>query len=94
MNNQNFAIGILSVTAVILLVGLVVMGTLTQQQVRASGMNDRSGDYVLLTSEWRSGRELLWVLDARSEVLGMYYFDPQVARLGLYGKVFLARGPR
>jgi len=85
MNNQsqNLVIGVLSVTATILLVGLILMGTFGQQQAKGFAHQDRGGDYVMLTSQWRGERELLWILDARSENIGMYYFDPQRARLEL-----------
>lgn len=83
MNNQNFTIGILTVTATILLVGLLLLGTMSQQEARAYAQIDRGGDYVMLTAQWRGDRELLWVFDARSQALGLYYFDPRAARLEL-----------
>ncbi len=80
MNHQNFAIGILSVTATILLVGLILLGSMSQQEASALHV-DRGGDYVLLTSQWQSDREVLWVLDARSQVLGLYYMQGGALRL-------------
>jgi hypothetical protein len=85
MNNQNLAIGILSVTATILLVGLILLGTMTQQEAKGFAQIDRGGDYIMLTSQFRSSKELLWILDARSQIMGMYYFDPQRVRLELVG---------
>ena len=89
MNNQNFAIGVLTVTATILLVGLVLMGTISQQQAQAFSQIDRGGDYILLTSQWRAEHELLWVLDARAKVLGMYHFEPRRSRLELIDVISL-----
>ena len=83
MNNQNFTIGVLTVTATILLVGVILMGTIGQQRAQAFSQIDRGGDYVMVTSQWRSQHELLWVLDARSQVLGLYFFEPRRARLEL-----------
>jgi hypothetical protein len=87
--NQNLAIAVLTVTATILLVGVLLLGTLSQQQAQAASQVDRGGDYVLLTSQWRTQYELLWVLDARSQVLGMYYFAPRAARLELIDTIDL-----
>lgn len=83
MNNQNVTIGVLTVTATILLVGLLLMGMIGQQEARAFAQIDRGGDYILVTSQWRADREVLWVFDARSQVLGLYYFDPRTTRLDL-----------
>lgn len=83
MNQQNFAIGILSVTATILLVGILLMGTLAPQEAQGYAQIDRGGDYVMLTSQWRLSDEVLWILDGRSQMLGLYYFNPDRARLEL-----------
>ncbi len=90
MNNQNFTIGVLTVTATILLVGLILMGTIGQRPAQAFGQLDRGGDYVMVTSQWLNGRELLWVLDGRSQVLGMYHFEPRRARLELVDTILLS----
>ncbi len=91
MNNENLAIGILTVTATILLVGLLLIGTVGQE-AKAGSQHDRGGDYIMLASQWRGERELLWVLDGRSEALGVYYFEPQRARLELVGVEYLGQG--
>ncbi len=90
MNQQNFTIGILTVTATILLVGILLMGTLTPREAQAFGQADRGGDYVMLTSQWRLSDEVLWILDGRSQVLGLYYFQPDRARLELVDTIQLA----
>jgi hypothetical protein len=91
-DNQNVAIGVLSVTAVILLVGLVLMGSLGSQQAQAGSQHDRGGDYVMLTSQWRPDQNLLWILDARNEVIVAYWFDKLKVRFDLVGVE--AIGPR
>jgi hypothetical protein len=83
MDSKNLTIGVLSVTATILLVGVILMSTVGQQPAMGYGQVDRGGDYVLLTSQWRTEHELLWVLDGRSRALGMYFFDPRRSRLEL-----------
>lgn len=90
MDSKNLTIGVLSVTATILLVGVILMGTVGQQPAMGYGQLDRGGDYLLLTSQWRTEHELLWVLDGRSRTLGMYYFEPRRSRLELVGTIDLA----
>ncbi|MBN1344787.1 MAG: hypothetical protein JXQ73_18990 [Phycisphaerae bacterium] len=92
MNQQNFVIGVLSVTATILLVGVILLGTAGQHEAQAMSQVDKGGDYILLTSLWRSNAELLWVLDGRSQILGLYYFEPRRARLELADTIDLAAG--
>ncbi len=91
MNQQNFAIGVLTVTATVLLVGLLLMGTLSQQEAKGYAQIDRGGDYVMVTGQWRTEHEVLWVLDGRSQVLGLYWFEPRRSRLELIDTIELRR---
>jgi len=74
MDSKNFAIGILSTTAVILLVGLVLLET-RPQPAYGFGMNAEGGDYLLLTGQMEPAEELLYVIDAASQKLIVYRFD-------------------
>ncbi len=75
MDSKNFTIGILSTTAVILLVGLVIINT-RPEPASASGMTVTGGDYVLTVgSDISSDEELLYVVDAPEEKLVVYRFD-------------------
>jgi hypothetical protein len=94
MNNQNLIIGVLTVTATILLVGLLLMGTISQQEAKGFAQHDRGGDYVMLTSQWRNEMEILWIIDARAETMGMYWFEPKRGRLELIDVVALSPGQR
>lgn len=76
MDTRNFIIGILSVTATILFVGLVLVSTLTSSPALAFGQNDRGGDYVVATGQLDRAVELLYVLDAAVPSLAIYRFDP------------------
>ena len=74
MDSKNFAIGILSTTAVILLVGLVVVHT-RPDPAFAAGMTTTSGDYVLTVGTATIGNEeVLYVIDAPAEKLIAYRF--------------------
>jgi hypothetical protein len=74
MNNQTFAIGVLSTTAAILLVGLLVIGTRPQPAV-AFGMNADAGDHYLLTGQFGSSEELLYVISPIERRMIAYRYD-------------------
>ncbi len=74
MDSKNFAIGVLSTTAVILFVGLLVLETRPQPAYAAS-MNAQGGDYLVATGQLQDTEELLYVIDARNQVLVVYRFD-------------------
>ena len=74
MDSKNFTIGILSTTAVILLVGLVVVNTRPDPAI-AAGMTTTSGDYVLTVGTATIGNEeILYIIDAPAEKLIAYRF--------------------
>ena len=72
--NKNLAIGILSVTATILLVGLVMVHTPPQAH-GAAGAGVQSGDYMLVNGQLKVDEELFYLIDAGSEKLVVYRFD-------------------
>jgi hypothetical protein len=74
MDAKNFTIGILSTTAVILLVGLFVIHSRPEPSY-ASGMNAQGGDYLLTTGQLQDSEELLYVVDAQSRRMVVYRFD-------------------
>ena len=74
MDSKNLAIGVLSTTAVILFVGLLVVQT-RPEPAYAFGMNAQGGDYLLTTGQLQSSEELLYVIDARLQRLILYRFD-------------------
>jgi hypothetical protein len=75
LESRDFAIGILSTTAVILLVGLLIIGT-RPNPVWADGMTTTGGDYVLTVgSAGIADEEYVYVLDTPSEKLIVYRFN-------------------
>ena len=75
MDNKNFAIGILSTTAVILFVGLVVVQTRPAPAV-AAGMANSGGDYELAVGSMDRGEEeVVYVIDAPQQRLVTYRFN-------------------
>ncbi len=75
MDSKNFAIGILSTTAAILLVGLLIVNT-QPEPVWASGMNASAGDYILTVgNDVSDDEELLYVIDTSAQKLIVYRFN-------------------
>jgi len=84
MDSKNLAIGVLSVTAVILLVGVLVVGT-QPNPVAAAGMTASGGEYVMTVGVSSSvDEELVYIIDTQSNRLAVYRFDtsrPQIELL-------------
>lgn len=74
LDAKTLAIGVLSVTACILLVGLIVVLSVSRPAM-ATGQNDRGGDYILLTQQISNSTEAILVIDAASRRMNMYGFD-------------------
>ena len=90
-----FAIGILSVTAAVLFVGLMLV---SQPEARATGMNDRGGDYIMLTQQISATSEGVVVVDASSKQMIIYEYDYNNRNLAIVQRVNLQdyskiRGP-
>ena len=74
MESKNLAIGVLSTTAVILFVGLVLVQT-QPAPVYASGMGDGGGDYVIVSGALWDREEILYVIDSELLRLRTYKYD-------------------
>ncbi len=86
MSAKDLAIGILSTTAAILLVGLLIINTLPGLAY-ASGMTEMGGDYVLsVGTAITADEELIYIVDAPTEKMVVYRFD------GGRGRIEIAQG--
>lgn len=75
MDKRDFTIGVLSITAVILLVGLIMVNTAARPAFADAGVGVESGDYVLATGAHRIDEDLLYVVDCVAQRLIVYRFD-------------------
>ncbi len=71
MNSKDLAIGVLSTTAVIMLVGILIIDH-SSAPAHASGMTSSGGDYILVTGELWEQEELLYVIDTAQNRLLTY----------------------
>ncbi|UCE61642.1 MAG: hypothetical protein JSU63_07815 [Phycisphaerales bacterium] len=75
MNSKDYAIGILSTTAVILLVGIMVIHS-RPDPAMATGMTVSGGGYVMTVGAISIGdEELLFVIDTQAGKMIAYRFD-------------------
>ena len=72
MRSHQLTIGCLSLSALIMLVGLLVLAGIETQRAQASGMIDRGGSYTMLTGQMSSGSELVYLIDSRTNKLVVY----------------------
>ena len=72
---KNLAIGVLSTTASVLFVGLILLQS-QSQSVQAEGMTTSGGNYILTVGRLNNGdEEVLYLIDSGSDKLIAYRFD-------------------
>lgn len=90
-DNQNLAIGVLTIMAAVLFVGTVFSTAGGRSEAMAFGQLDRGGDYILLTGQFTENRELLYVTDAAARRLNVYSYETSTRQFVLWDSVDLAR---
>ena len=90
MDSRNFAIGVLSTTATILLVGLFVIHS-RPATVQASGMTVSGGAYTMTVGRDPSGdQDYVYVLTGPSKRIVAYRFDAGRQRIEIVQGIDLA----
>jgi uncharacterized membrane protein len=74
IDSKALAIGVLSITACILFVGLLML-TMQPQPAYGIGQIDRGGDYIMLTQQLSSSQEGVVIIDAASRQMTLYALD-------------------
>ncbi|MFH1748122.1 MAG: hypothetical protein ABIG44_13885 [Planctomycetota bacterium] len=90
LDGKTFAIGVLSITACVLFVGFLLI-SISPTPAYAIGMNDRSGDYIMLTQQLTNSSEGLIIADAASKRLIVYSFDPNRKQIVILSGIPLDR---
>jgi len=91
IDNRTLAIGVLSVTACIFFVGLVLV---PQPPVYAIGQLDRGGDYIMLTQQLSTTTEGVVVIDAAAKQMIVYQYDYNNRALDILRRVYLDQLPK
>ena len=82
--NPNTTIMILTCTALALVAILALMNsTTTPSDVFAGSMQESGGDYIVTAAQLSADQEAVWVLDARSKMIGIYQYDVSTGKLEL-----------
>ena len=84
MDKRTFAIGVLSVTAVI----LIAANSITVRQAQAYSIKDR--DYQLVTTRNTDGGDSLYVSDNRTGQIAVFNWDPTSKTIKLKDRKILA----
>src|SRR5262245_24461569 len=91
MDQKNFAIGVLSTTAAIMLVGLVLVSTRSEPAL-AAGMTATGGDYIMSVGTTpQTDEEYLYVVEAPAQKMIVYRFDANKSIVDLVQTVDLAQ---
>ena len=92
MDNRTFAIGILSVTAVLLLAALIVLGQLPgPQPAFGSGQAMAGGDYIIFSGQYQRSLQLLYVIDVAVNRMNVYGYDENRGGLRIVQSVDLKK---
>ncbi len=96
VDGKTFAIGVLSVTACVLFVGLMLVSTpaAAPTAAYAIGQNDRGGDYIMLTQQVSNTNEAVVVIDAAARWMIVYLFDYNDKTLEILERVPLSQLPK
>jgi hypothetical protein len=79
MQKERFAIGVLGITATILLVGVVLLAT--SRPAGGTDMNDSGGDYAMATVQGTSSTDYILVTDAATRRMILYEYALNRGRL-------------
>ena len=90
MNTKDFAIGILSVTAVILLAAMLVILNVAPKQAMAFGQDQRGGDFLISTAQLDETAELLIVVEAAQQKMNVYGFNVPANQIELVQQIDLS----
>ncbi len=82
VDGQTFTIGVLSVTACVLLVGFLLV-TMMPRTASAIGTSDRGGDYIMVTQQLSNSTEGVVIIDAAAKRMNLYVLDLSSKQLKL-----------
>ena len=88
--NKNLTIGVLAITATILLAALFITLSIPQPAM-ALGQHDRGGDYIMVTSQFTENSEVIFITDAAAKRMIMYSYEPTTRTLTLWDAIDLGR---
>ena len=82
MDNKTYAIGVLSITAVILLVAVLIISSSTPA-ARAGEISSVAGDFTISVGHATNDSELLYIVDNTTERMCVYGVNRKTGKVGL-----------
>lgn len=89
MNSKDLAIGVLSVTAVILFAAIIIVQSVAPSSAMAYAQNGGAGDFLLTTAQLDDTAELVIAVDAFSQRMNVYGFNVQLGQIELIQQIDL-----
>jgi len=89
-DSRNLTIGVLTITATVLFVGLVLTTSGPDSQAMAYGQLDRGGDYVIFTGQFTQNSELVYIVDAAAKRLVAYSYETSNRQIRMWDAVDLS----
>lgn len=97
MSGKDFTIGVLSVTAVILFTGLLIVGSVSPRPAMGFGQTAQAGDYIVTTSQLDEHTELVYVLNTEANRMIVYGLNPELNQIEVVAQIplqqLLRQGP-
>ncbi len=89
MTGKDLAIATLSITATILLTGVVLLQAMGPAPALAAGQTANSGDFIVTTCNLNAAAELVVVVDAALQRMNVYGFNTAVGQVELIQQIDL-----
>ena len=80
IDSKTFAIGVLSITACVLFVGLLMVAG-QPTSAYGIGQTDRGGDYIMVTQQLTNSQEGVVIFDAASRQMTLYALNGSTKQL-------------
>ena len=88
---KDFAIGVLSVTAVILLATLLTINAFVPRQAFAASQAASSGNYVACASQLEETSEVLFIVNSEQRIMNAYVFNVGTGQVDLIQQIDIER---
>ncbi len=88
-DRRNLTIGVLTITATILFVGVVLSTMGGRNDAMAIGQIDRGGDYIVVTGQFTENQEQVYVTDAAAQRMNIYSYDTRTRQFTLWDTIDL-----
>ena len=81
MNNKDFMIGVLTVTATVLLTAVLLLSVLAPKTAQAYAQHDEGNGYTMFTVQVSDATELLTIINHPAGLMNIYRYDININRL-------------